>query len=128
MRFAFDPRQPIVLPAVVFGPDGDIRVRLLLDTGATTTMIRPPRLTEVGIDVKSSERRSITTASGMVTIPVVPIGGLRVGDIFRPELTVLAHELPPSAEIDGLLGMDFLKGLHLSLKMRSGILTLEAEA
>lgn len=58
---------------------------------------------------------------------MVEIESLRVGDLTRRELKVLVHELPPTAEIDGLLGMDFLAGMHLSIRMRQGVLTMEPD-
>jgi hypothetical protein len=33
---------------------------------------------------------------------------------------VLGHTLPPSAGVDGLLGLDFLRGQSLTLDFRSG--------
>jgi hypothetical protein len=40
MTFGFDPSQGlIVVPVRLFGPAGDMIVRLALDTGATITLI-----------------------------------------------------------------------------------------
>ena len=55
-------------------------------------------------------------------IPMIEIAGQRIEDF-----AILAHELPATARIDGLLGMDFLQGLHLSIRMRRGVLTLEED-
>ena len=40
------------------------------------------------------------------------------------QLPVLAHTLPPSAGVDGVLGLDFLRGQLLSIDFRNGRLTL----
>lgn len=39
-------------------------------------------------------------------------------------LRVLAHDLPASAGIDGLLGLDFFRGLALTLDFRAGRIDL----
>jgi hypothetical protein len=35
------------------------------------------------------------------------------------------HTLPPSAGVDGLLGLDFLRGMRFTADFRAGALTLE---
>jgi hypothetical protein len=42
----------------------------------------------------------------------------------REAFAVLAHTLPPSANVDGLLGLDYLHGLRLTLDFRSGEIDL----
>jgi hypothetical protein len=42
----------------------------------------------------------------------------------RASFPVLAHTLPPSAGIDGLLGLDYLRGQTLTVDFRSGTITL----
>jgi hypothetical protein len=37
---------------------------------------------------------------------------------------VLGHTLPPSAGVDGLLGLDFFRGLCLTIDFRAGQLHL----
>ena len=42
----------------------------------------------------------------------------------RTEFPVLGHTLPPSAGVDGLLGLDFFRGQSLTLNFRTGQATL----
>ena len=42
----------------------------------------------------------------------------------RTNFPVLAHTLPPSTSIDGILGSDYLRGARLSIDFRTGFLTL----
>lgn len=42
----------------------------------------------------------------------------------RVEFAVLGHTLPPSAGVDGLLGLDFFRGQSLTLDFRTGHVTL----
>ena len=39
-------------------------------------------------------------------------------------LTVLAHNLPAEAAVDGLLGLDFFRSLLLTIDFRAGWITL----
>ncbi len=125
MRLRFPPGSPIVVRVSLFGPADTVEARLLLDTGAASTVIDPKLLALSGIDLESPcERVSVTTASGIVYAPryVLPrIDGLGA---VRERFTVNAHTLPPSAPIDGRLGLDFLVGLRLTLDMRRGELAV----
>ena len=42
----------------------------------------------------------------------------------RQNFPVLAHTLPPSASIDGLLGLDFLRGQTLRIDFQRGVIVL----
>ncbi|PYS57845.1 MAG: hypothetical protein DMF76_21040 [Acidobacteria bacterium] len=42
----------------------------------------------------------------------------------RLDLNVIAHTLPPSAGVDGLLGLDFFRSQELNLDFRAGALSL----
>ena len=41
------------------------------------------------------------------------------------DFPVLAHTLPPSAGVDGLLGLDFVRGGRLTVDFRAGHVTLD---
>ena len=97
MSYAFNAhRGLVIIPTEVVGPSGSIVLRLALDTGATATMMNVAPLTTVGYDPSLAPER----------------------------VQVLAHTLPPSASIDGLLGLDFLRGQILQLDLRQGTITL----
>jgi hypothetical protein len=42
----------------------------------------------------------------------------------RNHFPVLAHTLPPSASVDGLLGLDFLREQVIQIDFRQGIISL----
>lgn len=121
------PGRPIILKGRLRGPAAEAQVRLLLDTGATWTLIRPRVLDKVGIDLQRvEESRPITTVSGVARTSVVTTSGLAILGVLRESFKVVTYDLPPSAPIDGLLGLDFLVDLRLTLDMRAGELTVEA--
>jgi hypothetical protein len=43
---------------------------------------------------------------------------------FSAQNQVLSHTLPPSATIDGLLGLDFLRGKKLTIDFRQADVSL----
>ena len=112
MSYSFNPQRGlVVLQAELFGPSGSIVLRLALDTGATRTMINFAPLTANGYDRSlAPERVQVTTFSGVEYAPRISVSRIKTMGQERSHFPVLAHTLPPSASVDGLLGLDFLRG------------------
>jgi hypothetical protein len=127
VRFGFDPRQGlVVVSAELFGPLGSGILRLALDTGATSTMLNVSHLVAVGYDPGLiSDRVQVTTGSGVEFVPRLEVSRLDALGQTRTAFSVLSHTLPPSSGIDGLLGLDFLRGQSLTIDFRLGNITLE---
>ena len=88
-------------------------------------MISQSRLLQIGCDPSAAtERRQLTTASGVEFVPRVRVSKITALGKEQSGFAVLAHTLPPSASIDGLLGLDFFRGLNLNLDFRSGLILL----
>lgn len=118
-------RGLIVVRAELFGPSGSIIVRLALDTGATATIVNVALLTAIGYDpALVPDRIEVTTGSGVVYAPRVEVNRIKALGQERTSFPVLAHTLPPSAGVDGLLGLDFLRQQELHIDFRDGRLTL----
>jgi len=118
-------RGLIVVPVRVTGPSGTAVVRLALDTGATRTLINSSLLVAVGYDPAATvERIEVTTGSGVEYAPLVSISRIDALGREFTQFPVLAHTLPPSAGVDGVLGLDFLRGQLLSIDFQNGRLTL----
>ena len=127
MPFSFEPgRGLIIVHAELFGPSASVVLRLALDTGATATMINAGPLVLIGYDPSlATGRVQVTTGSGVEYVPRLEMIRLRVLGQERVSFPVLSHTLPPSAAIDGLLGLDFLRGQKLSVDFRRGLLVLD---
>jgi predicted aspartyl protease len=125
--FPFNPNlHLIVVETTVFGPAASRVVRLALDTGATTTLIRTNVLSAVGYDpVLAQEHVSIITASGFELLPLISVKQLNALGHERRDFRVLAHNLPPTSTVDGLLGLDFIRGLTLTIDFRAGAIRLQ---
>ena len=126
MSFPFDPHQGLVIvEAEVFGPAASGSVRLALDTGATMTLIRTAILVGLGYDPAAALNLvPVTTGSGVAYAPRIPLDKLAALGQQRITFPVLCHTLPPSAGIDGVLGLDFLRGQALTVDFRTGQNTL----
>jgi predicted aspartyl protease len=118
--------QLVFVPAIVFGPRGDRVVRLALDTGATATLISTAILVSLGYDPATvPERVQVTTGSGVEFVPRFAVTRLATLDQARTTFPVIAHTLPPSAPVDGLLGLDYFRQQRLIVDFRQGEITLE---
>ncbi len=126
MNFPFDPNEGLVLVrAELFGPSGSSVLRLALDTGATNTVINAGVLLAVGYDPGgAADRVQITTGSGVEYVPRVEVSSIVALGTERSNFPVLSHTLPPSAGIDGILGLDFLRGMSVTLDFRTGSLRI----
>ncbi len=122
MSYSFNPeRGLVVVHAEVFGPSGSIVLRLALDTGATGTMINVAPLTAIGYDPSlAPDRVQVTTGSGVEFTPRVAVTRIKAMGQERSHFRVLVHTLPPSASVDGLLGLDFLRGQIVNIDFRQG--------
>ena len=115
----------IIVPVELEGPTGTAVLRLALDTGATSTLINLGPLVAVGYDpALVSTRLQITTGSGVEYVPQLVVSKLSALQQTRLQFTVLGHTLPPSAGIDGVLGLDFMRGQLLSVDFRQGQISL----
>ena len=126
MSFPFDSQQGlIVIRTELWGPAGSIVLRLALDTGATGTVVNIGMLVTIGYDpALAPDRIQITTGSGVEFVPRVTLDKMTALGQERTDFPVMGHTLPPSAGIDGLLGLDFFRGQSLALDFRTGQVTL----
>lgn len=126
MSFPFDGAQGLILVAVrLDGPIGARYLTLALDTGATSTLINVERLVALGYDpAASADRRRIVTGSGLEYVARLSVERIAALGMEMAGFPVVAHTLPPSAGVDGLLGLDFLRGTSLSLDFARGIVQL----
>jgi len=122
----FDPRRGlIVIGAELTGPSGAAVLRLAVDTGATSTLANVAMLVAIGCEpALAADRVQVTTGSGVEFAPRVELQRLAALGQERFGFPVLGHMLPPSAGVDGLLGLDFFRGLLLTIDFRAGQLDL----
>jgi hypothetical protein len=116
---------PIVVDAGLSGPTGQADVRLILDTGATTSLIRSTILVAVGYDPDASpDRVQVAMGGGLQLLPRIALNSLAALAHHRLGFLVLSHSILPDVAIDGLLGLDFLRGTILTIDIPAGQITL----
>jgi hypothetical protein len=127
MSHAFDPDQGlIIVHTEVVGESGTALLRLALDTGATTTLINAGLLLSIGYDpALSPDRVQITTGSGVEFVPRLSLKSLTALGKYLTDFPVLCHTLPPSSGVDGLLGLDFLRGNRLEIDFVQAAVSLD---
>jgi predicted aspartyl protease len=126
VSYPFQAKQgPILVEAEVTGPTRSLTLPLLLDTGATTSLIKDSVLLALGYDLASvTDRVPMTTGSVVTTVPRVVLTRLSALGQHRFGFPVLAHPLPAVVSVSGLLGLDFLRDRTLTIDFRAGQITL----
>lgn len=93
-------------------------VTLLLDTGATHTMLTPEAARRVGLTPMSHALTGALQVVGgrQVRFPLVPLAALAMGEVVVKNLQVgILSTFPGTRTVDGLLGGDFLEHFTLTL-------------
>ena len=88
---------------------GTIVLRLLIDTGATYTVIPLKAAMVIGADPSiATERIPVVTVSAVEYMPLVTIPSMKcLGHQLR-NVKVACHDLPPPSAVDGLLGLNVM--------------------
>ena len=122
MSYPFQPGSgPVLIAAEVTGPARGLPLQLILDTGATTTVIDRDVMLALGFDLTNpSSMVRMTTGSQLEMVPSLTLTRPSALGQHRFGVPVLAHALPAGARVFGLLGLDFLRGLDLRLTFRTG--------
>ena len=111
----------------MFGRRAGYNFRFIVDTGATQTCIRPEFLRRLGCDLERPVSRvRIRSATGTASAALHQIGTIIAVGRKREDFLIAAQDLPVSVAADGLLGLDFYRGLILRLDFARGGASLAA--
>lgn len=126
MSVPFNPKQgPILLEAEVTGPARSLTLELILDTGATGSLLSEAVVLALGYDLSAvTNRAAMTTGSGLISVPRVTLTRMTALGSHRFGFPVLVYTLPSATSVSGLLGLDFLRGGVLTIDFKSGQLEL----
>jgi hypothetical protein len=123
---AFTVGAPIVVTAYLNG----VPLRLLVDTGATRTLIAPAALARAGFPSDGGRPIRIIGVTGTASAREVTVTLLEVGHARVGPLTVVAHAVATTdsraagasgdATLDGLLGRDVLQFFTLAVDAAAG--------
>jgi predicted aspartyl protease len=107
--------------------NGAVRAMLIVDTGASTTLITPLLMARLGQPIPPhAPRREVSVGGGQtLQVPFVTIGVLQVGDARVDGIEVGVYDAFPEApELDGWLGTDFLHRFRVTLDKKARRMTL----
>lgn len=107
--------------------DGGPVLSLLVDTGASMTVISRQRLESLGYVVDGLPAY-FATAGGVVEGPVMTMSALALGGATVRQLPVGVLPIDFPGEIDGLLGMNFLRHFEFRIDQETATLSLDSTA
>ena len=106
-------------------PASNRNIQLLIDTGASLTMLKADVFEHLGIPYTDSGRSGIfNTANGQVRAPIYILDFLAVGDWQVNQLEVGVLPGFGGSDIDGLLGMNFLSHFQFFIDQNEAVLRL----
>ena len=101
------------------------RLSLLIDTGASLTIVKPQRLRDaVDNSLDRYPAQLFNTANGVVQAPVVNVDSLIIGEFEVTNLRVGSLPLINTPDVDGLLGMNFLRHFRFFIDQEGNMLRL----
>lgn len=123
----FDPQRRLIHVPVIVTVNGQRQgLTFIFDTGAARTGISQSVLTDLGINWRDAEHFvRVSTASDVISVPIVTIPLLEVFGVAFNNPSVLALPLPVGVSADGVLGFDLLSRFWLFINYRRGLLVAE---
>ena len=116
----------IIVEAAILGTKADDIVRFCLDTGAERTTLSEDLIQKVGLQPPTdAEKFTMNSAGGKVSAPFVVLPKIFALGALKENFPVYVHTLPVKTPIDGLLGLDFMRGHVLNLDFRMGEITFD---
>ena len=127
MKFSFKADYGLVYVRVeISRDDREAILNLALDTGASATLVSAKKLAEVGYELdKPEDEIYITTGSGLIFVPKITIEKLTALGKTKDDFQIIAHDFPPTSTVDGVLGLDFLRGNVLTVDFVKGEIELK---
>ena len=127
MTTSFNPAENhIPLSVRLSGPSGEAMVRLILDTGASRTLVNREVIERLGYSLSTGlPTARVATGSRIENMPIITVSRISALGLERGNLEVLCHNLPAGTSIDGLLGLNFFREKKLIIDFREGLITLD---
>jgi clan AA aspartic protease (TIGR02281 family) len=125
MKIKIRPIESVIILRVVIKGRVIEYGRMALDTGATYIMIPWKLANALGLKPEVSKKRIyITTASGVELVPLVNLKSVTVLGKTAKNVKAVVHDLPRGTNIDGLLGLSFMKNFNWFLDFKKGFLEI----
>lgn len=112
----------LVVPTLL---NQEIMGTFMVDTGSTHTVITPRMAHKLGIQITpDTPRIPIITAKGYINAPLVTIKHITIGSVDVPNVEAVVQDLGNDVLLAGLLGMNYFKGMDLTVQENRLILGL----
>ena len=124
---SFDPSSAlIVVPGLVIGPWGAGQLRLAIDTGAGETIIDPSVLDRLGYSARLGESVTVNRSVAATELGyMIRVQRFEALSHTFSDFRVNALDLPEGWDIDGLLGMSFMRRFDWHLLFSKGQIQTE---
>jgi aspartyl protease family protein len=112
--------------AVSASVNDTLRLNLVIDTGATYTMISRSAAKSLGVDLEAKlPTVSFRTANGVIQAPIIALQSVEVGGMRVANLEAAVHDVFEDGSLSGLLGLNFLGNFRIDIDTGKGVLVLE---
>lgn len=102
----------------------NIKARMLIDTGATISVLKKSFVIKNGLSITDAEPLLVVTASDVIETKKIELSSLGIEAVKLNDVSVSVTEMPDDFSPDGLLGMDFLGKFEFSLDQEELLLYL----
>ncbi len=99
-------------------------VRLLIDTGASLSALRPEVAARLGITYGDDDTNIVHGVNSVFNAPLVIIESLAIQDVEVNNLGLHIVEMGPGIDVDGLLGMNFMRQFRFFIDQERELLFL----
>ncbi len=103
--------------------DGFLKSRLLVDTGATLTVISTATARKLGLNLEEAAVIPLQSVSGLFLAPLTKVKSMTVGNAIVRDVEVVVHDIA-SGGGTGLLGMSFMDNFQVTVNAAEETLIL----
>jgi clan AA aspartic protease (TIGR02281 family) len=103
--------------------DRFLKSRLLVDTGATFTVISTAMARQLALNLDNAALIPLQSASGVFLAPLTKVKSIAVGEAIVQDVEVIVHDIAQGST-GGLLGMSFLDNFQVTINNTVEIITL----
>jgi len=122
-------RDLIIVHARVWSSRSQARLRLAVDTGSSDTVVTPDLVEELGYSARDGERvMTIRAAIGKEHGFTLRVKRFSALGFVVPNYLLHVFELATGDDIDGLIGLSFLKQFNCEFRFAEGRLRVERAA
>ncbi|MGK0256218.1 MAG: clan AA aspartic protease (TIGR02281 family), partial [Arcobacteraceae bacterium] len=100
----------------------NIKVKLLIDTGASITLINDLLIKDLNLDLTTLKTIKLNTANGVVTAYSTKVQKFSINNLSFDNFQITISKL--NKKLDGLLGMNYLKHFDFYIDQDDAILYL----